>query len=132
MRIAIALLVHLLLVSNVHAGNNELTLSETLRSLRTSSVNAVTEDSLFGGALSYGRYLGIDVLPGLELWGHGTFTWGGAEGTMFQTLSTELDSLGLTIGARARYRLHRRLDASVRLDVGATRAALAIRDDGGH
>ncbi len=129
MRIALALL---LLTTTAQAGNNELTLTETNRALRTSSANAVTDDSLIGGALSYARNLGDGLIPHLELWAEGTFAWGGAEGQMFQTLSTELDTLGLMVGARARYHLHRRLDTSIRLDVGSTRAALALRDDGGH
>lgn len=129
MRIAIGLL---LLASTAHAGNNELTFGSNNRALKTSSANAVTEDSLVGGALTYGRDLGLAIFPRLELWAQGSFSWGVAEGTMFRTLSTELDTLGLTLGARARYRLHDRLDASARLDIGSTRAALAIRDDAGH
>lgn len=129
MRIALALL---LLTATAQAGNNELTYGGTTRALRTRSANAVTDDSLVGGALSYGRALGIDVIPRLELWAQGTFAWGVADGTMFQTLSTELDSFGFLIGARAAYRLHHRIDTSLRLDIGSQRAAVALRDDVGH
>jgi hypothetical protein len=129
MRIAIGLL---LLASTAHAGNNELTLGSNNRALKTSSANAVTDDSLIGGSLTYGRDLGLAIFPRLELWAQATFAWGSAEGMMFQTLSTELDTLGLMLGARARYQLHRRLDATARLDIGSTRAALAIRDSAGH
>jgi hypothetical protein len=127
MRTAIILL---LLTSLAHAGNNELAITETSRALRTSSANAVTADSLFGGELMYSRR--VAVLPKLELWAQGTFGWGVADGTMFQTLTTELDTLALTIGARARYALHHRFDASARIDIGAARAAFSIRDDMGH
>jgi hypothetical protein len=127
MRTAIAFL---LLTTTAHAGNNELTITETTRALRTSSANAVTADSLFGGELTYSRR--IALMPKLELWAQGTFGWGVADGTMFQTLTTELDTLAFTIGGRARYALHHRFDASARLDIGAARAALSIADEMGH
>jgi hypothetical protein len=127
MRIAILVL---LLTTSARAGNNELTITETTRALRTNSANAVTEDSLFGGELLYARR--VSVMPRLELWAEGTFAWGVADGTMFQTLTTEIDTLALTIGARARYALHHRFDAHARIDLGATRAALSIRDEMGH
>jgi hypothetical protein len=129
MRTAIALI---LLTATASAGNNELTITETSRALRTSSANAITEDSLIGGELAYSRKLDVSFMPKLELWTVGTFAWGVADGTMFQTLTTELDTLALTVGARARYRLHHRLDASARLDIGATRAAFSVRDDMDH
>ncbi|HEY5944801.1 MAG TPA: hypothetical protein VIV40_04890 [Kofleriaceae bacterium] len=127
MRSAILLV---LLTTAAHAGNNELTITESTRALRTSSANAITADGLFGGALGYGRRL--LVLPDLELWGQGTFGWGVADGMMFQTLTTELDTLTLMAGGQLRYALHHRITASARLDVGTTRAALAIRDEAGH
>jgi hypothetical protein len=127
MRTVIALL---LLTATAHAGDNELTITETTRALRTDSANAVTEDSLFGGALTYGRR--VAVLPKLDLWAQATFAWGVADGTMFQTLTTELDTLAFTVAARARYTLHHRLDASARIDIGAARAAVSISDSNGH
>ena len=114
------------------AGNNELTITETSRALRTSSANAITEDSLIGGELAYSRRLDLDFMPKLEVWTVGAFAWGVADGAMFQTLTTELDTLAITIGARARYRLHHRIDASARLDIGAARAAFSVRDDMDH
>jgi hypothetical protein len=129
MRTAITIL---LVSATAHAGDSELTLTESTRALRTSSANAVTENSLVGGALGYARNLGDGFIPHVELWAQGTLSWGAADGSMFQTLSTELDTLGFTIGALARYELHHRLAASARLDLGTTRAALAIRDDAGH
>ena len=127
-----SLLALVLLTTTAHAGNNELTITESNRALRTSSANAITDDSLIGGALTYARRLGDGLLPHLELWTHGTFAWAGAEGLMFQTLDTELDAMTLSIGAQARYSLHDRVTASARLDIGTARAALAIRDDMGH
>jgi hypothetical protein len=118
------------LAGTAHAGDNELTITETTRALRTSSANAVTADSLLGGALGYARR--ISEIPHLELWVTGTFAWGVADGQMFQTMSTELDTLALTVGGQLRYALHRRIVASARLDVGSARAALSIDDDAGH
>jgi hypothetical protein len=47
---------------------------------------------------------------------------------MFQTLATQIDTIGLTGGLRARYQLHRLVAASVRLALGAQRARIAIAD----
>lgn len=133
MRLTLALTLAVALARPAHANDNELTISESLRALRTTSANAITEDSLFGGALTYGRQLGIELVPHLELWAHATFSWAGAEGMMFQTINTELDTLGLTAGARARYPLWRRhLAATARVDLGAARAALELRDTSGR
>ena len=130
MRAAIILM---LATATAHAGDShEVSISEQLRALRTSSANAMTEDSLFGGALAYEHNFGTPLVPAIQLWGVGAFGWGAAEGTMFQTLSTELDTLSFTIGARARYALRPRIVASARLDIGTTRAAVAIRDDANH
>jgi hypothetical protein len=129
MRAAFALL---LLSATAHAGNNELAISTTNRALRTSSANAVTDDSLIGGELSYARNLGSGFIPHLELWAHGSFAWGSVEGMMFQTLTSELRTYGFTAGAHLRYQLHRRITASARVDIGTTRAALAIRDTMNH
>ena len=105
---------------------NELTIGSWNRALRSSSANAVTEDNLTGGALTYGRDLGLRPIPRLAVWATGAFTWSGAEGVLFKTLATEVDALGLSAGARARYSLHERVVASARLDLGAARTHLQI------
>ncbi len=127
MRSAIALL---LLTATAHAGNNELSIASTNRALRTTSASSVTEDSLIGGTLTYSRRAAL--LPRLELWAQTSFAWGSSDGTMFQTLATEIDTLAFTAGGRLRYDIRRWLVASARLDVGATRAAFALHDDAGH
>jgi len=129
MRSAIALL---LLAGTAHAGNNELTFFETDRALRTSSANAITDDSLLGAGFTYARNLGSGFIPHLELWAQGAFQWGSADGLMFQTLTTELRTLGFSLGGQLRYELHRRITASARLDLGTTRAAVAIHDEMNH
>lgn len=129
MRIAILLA---LTTTLAHAGENEVSVGMFDRALRTSSANAITSDSLAGGTLGYARSLGIATLPGLALRVEGNFDWGAVDGVMFQVLGTELHTLGFTVGARAVYELVPHVVASARLDLGAARAALAIRDDAGH
>ena len=128
-----AVLALLLLSATAHAGNNELAYTSSTRALRTDSANAVTADSLFGGAFTYARRIDPFAARGFEMWANGTFGWGVADGEMFQTITTELDTLAMTVGAQLRYHLTpRRFVASGRLDVGTSRASLAIHDDMGH
>lgn len=129
MRIAIALC---LFTSVAVAGNHEVTWGVSTRALRTSSANAVTKDSLGGGAVGYAHVLPIELVPGLELWAAGNLSWGGADGTLFQTLTTDLDTLAITAGAHARYELYSHIVANARIDLGAAHTSLAIRDGAGH
>jgi hypothetical protein len=129
MRIAILLA---LLASTAHADDNEITITESVRALRTRSANAITDDSLVGGSLGYARALPATLGP-FALWAHASFDWAVTSGTMFQTLTTDLYTLGGSAGIRARYHLWRdRIVASARADLGFVRAALEIRDDAGH
>jgi hypothetical protein len=111
---------------------NELTIGSWNRALRSASANAVTDDNLAGGALAYARDLRLQPVPGLAVWATGAFTWAGADGTMFRTLATDVDVLGLSAGGRARYRLHEHVLASARLELGAARTALRLADAMGH
>jgi len=111
---------------------NELTLGSFNRALRSASANAVTDEDLGGGVLTYARDLRFHPVPRLAVWATGSFTWASAEGTMFQTLSTEIDALGLSAGARARYRLLSRIVASARVDVGAAHTSLRLADQMGR
>jgi hypothetical protein len=105
------------------------------RALRSPSANALTGDNLagasFGIARDLGHDLGVDrgswLRPGLTLWVEAGLVTGSADGTMFQSLSTSIDALGLTGGLAARYRLHRRLAASARVALGAQRVPRASR-----
>jgi hypothetical protein len=128
-----ALLALLLVAGTAHitdAGNNELTLGSSVRALRSSSANAVTTDSLTGGTLQAARALHLDLMPRLEVWATAGLDWGGAEGVMFQTMTTELDTLGLTLGGRARYPLHSHLAVGGRLDLGTARNELTLTGNG--
>jgi hypothetical protein len=120
-----------LLASVAHAEpNDEAALGSWVRALHAPSANAVTEQPLGGGTFAYAREVIPQlVVPGLSLWGVGTIAFGGATGTMFQTMTTSLDYAEFTVGARARYRLWRFLEAGARIDAGTTRVALAIDAD---
>lgn len=136
MRAATQLKLHFLFVitaaTTAHAGNNELYIGENHRALHTDSANAVTDSSIAGGSLGYARALNLPVIPRLALWADASFGWGGADGMMFQTVTTEIDTLMLAVGGRARYQLHRLVVASASLDVGTSRASLVLRDSAGH
>ncbi|MBA3821594.1 MAG: hypothetical protein H0X17_22110 [Deltaproteobacteria bacterium] len=112
---------------------NELTGGSFDRALRSASANALTEDNLHGATLAYARRLPLAPLPGLQLWGTANLGWGVTEGTMFQTLTTEVDTAQYTFGARARYALFRdHVVATARLDLGTQRSAVVLRDEAGH
>jgi len=107
---------------------NQLTLGSWYRALRSPSANAVTADNLSGGELAYARDLALQPVPRLAVWAQGSFTWAGVQGRMFQTLDTDASVLGLSAGGRARYRLHERVAAGARLDLGAARTRLHLED----
>ena len=122
----------LLASSTAFAGDHELSIGPSTRALRTDSANALTESSLDGGLLGYEHALELGLVPGVQVWATGSFGWGSADGTMFQTLSTSIDTLGFTLGGRARYPIWRWLNATARLDLGTARAAVALSDAAGH
>ena len=117
-----------------HADTNrdEVWIGGGTRTLPSASANALTSDNLSGTSLGLARDLGVAVLPRLAVWAEAGLTTGDASGLMFQTLSTEINALGLTGGLRVRYQLHRLIAASARLDLGAQRASLAISDHAGN
>jgi hypothetical protein len=129
MRIVLALL---LFSSTAYAERHEISVGGGMRALHTPSANAVTDESLGGGQYGYAHILDLDVMPDLSLWAHAGMEWGTTEGTMFQTLTTEVSMVGFTAGARARYDLHRLAVVSARLDLGTQRAAFSLRDGNGH
>lgn len=107
---------------------NEVSIGSFDRAMHASSANAVTSDSLGGGVVGYARKVDLGLLPRLQTWATGTMGFGGAEGTMFSTLTTELDTLSFTAGGRARYTVWRNLRVGGRVDVGMARAALTLRE----
>jgi hypothetical protein len=133
----------LLVTATAHAGNDELSIGVSNRALLTSSANAVTGDGLVGGALTYSRRLGLQLGDDLALWIDGRFIWGAVDGTMFDSMASELDTLALVAGARVSYPFMRHvprlsetplvqnIGLTGRIGVGTARAALAIRDYNG-
>jgi hypothetical protein len=121
--------------AEIAAHHDEVSIGGTTRALRSPSANALTGANLAGVTLSAARNLGhdlaISLAPGLTLWAEANLVTGSADGTMFQSLSTSIDELGLTGGLAARYRLHRRITAGAGVAVGAQRARVAITDRSG-
>lgn len=115
-----------------NAGTNEISVGETTRALRSRSADAMTTNSLDGGTLTYAHALAIDTVPDVDLWAEAALDWGGADGSMFQTLTTKINSSGLMVAGRARYALHPRVAASARLAIGAMRTSLRIEDTTGR
>jgi hypothetical protein len=115
-----------------HAESNrhELWIGGSARALRSSSANALTDRNLGGASLGVARDLGISLVPGGGIWLEAGMTTGTADGTMFQTLLTELATLEFTGGLRARYPLHRLIIASARVDLGAQRVRLDVSGAG--
>lgn len=119
--------------TSAHADTNhdELWIGGGARALRAPSANALTGDNLSGSSFGYARDLGLAVLPDLAVWAEAGIATGNAQGTMFQTLATEITTIGLIGGLRARYQLHRLIAASARFALGAQRARVAITDNAG-
>jgi hypothetical protein len=117
------------LVGTAHAdAKNEVSVGSFDRAMHASSANAVTTDSLGGGVIGYARKLDLGLSSRLQTWATGGISIGGAEGTMFSTLTTELDTLSFTAGGRARYTVWRNLRVGGRVDLGMARAALTLRE----
>jgi len=109
--------------------HNELTIGSFDRALHSSSANAVTSDSLGGGALAYARKIDLGLVPGLQTWATANLAWGSADGTMFTTMTTQLETLGFSFGGRARYPIYSdHLVAGARIDLGPSRTALTLRE----
>jgi hypothetical protein len=119
------------LASTAHAGDNEVSLTSSVRALRSHSANALSDDSFSGGAMSYRRAIGPEWMPGLQLWVAGSAFGGVVDGVMFQTMTTSASQVGFTAGGRARYAFHRHFAASAGLELGAARTALTL-DAGGR
>ena len=108
--------------------HNELSIGSFARAMHASSADAVTSDSLGGGVLTYARELPLGLASGLQTWATAQLAWGSASGTMFSTLTTEIGTLAVSVGGRARYQLHPRFGVGGRLDFGTSRAALTLTE----
>lgn len=111
---------------------HELAIGQAARSLRSSSADAVATASLDGGVVSYAHDLGLALAPRLSLWAIGDLEWASTTGTLFQTMTTEVDTIALGGGARLRYAPYRRLAATARVVIGSARTALVVRDASGN
>ena len=125
-----ALLITILLASPAYAGTNEVTLGNSIRTLKSSSANALTRDSLVAGRVAYARDLDLSLAPRLRLLVEGALTFGGVQGTMFQTVTTDVSTVGFLVGARAEYPVYSHVTAGARVDVGPGYADLSLTQDG--
>ncbi len=112
--------------------SDELTIGTEARGLRSNSADALTDSGYTGGRLSFARRLDIPVMPGLQLWAAAGFAWGGTNGTMFQTLTTAVGTVGFTLGGRARYVFNPHVAVSGRLDLGQQHVSLELTDQNDH
>jgi hypothetical protein len=108
------------------ANHTEISVGGAARALRSPSANALTGANLAGGSFGVARDLGLALHPRLSLWLEAGLTTGSAHGTMFQSLSTSIETYDLTAGLAARYRIFPRLTASARVALGAQRVRVAI------
>lgn len=131
MRAAILLLC-LLAPAAARADHNEIVAGGATRALRAASADAVTADSLDLGSFGYAREIGLPTVPGLALWAELGFEGGSVRGTMFQTMTTKVESDALVAGVRAHYRLHRLVDATARLAIGTAHTSLDLDAGGMH
>jgi hypothetical protein len=128
-----SLLIFLALSGVAHAETkNEVTIGSYTRALHASSANALTDDSLAGPAFGYARKLPLALAPKLELWATAHLAGGVVQGEMFQSLATDVSNVQFSFGGRARYRLWRFVHATARLDAGAQKAWLELKDMAGH
>ena len=128
---ALSLLLVSLLPALAHA-DDEIAIGSEIRALHSASANAITEDSYAGGKLTVSHALDVATLPGVQLYAVAGFAWGGAGGTMFQTMSTDLSTVGFTVGGRARYPLYPHLALDAGLDLGPQHASLTLTDANGR
>lgn len=107
---------------------NEVLLGSFNRALRTSSANAVTEDSLGGAVLGYARELDVLAIPRLHTWATAGASFGNVDGRMFSTLTTQLTTQTFSFGGRAEYDVLRFVTVGGRLDLGPSRAGLTLTE----
>jgi hypothetical protein len=116
-----------------HAGSNEISFIETARGLPSSSAQALTDKSMTGGGPAYARRLGtVADQSDLELWVGGGLEGGTSSGTLFQSMSTDIDTVSVFGFARVRYPLVSSVAASARVGLGSSRVAVDLHDGAGH
>jgi hypothetical protein len=115
----------LLVCSTAYAGN-ELSIGTNDRALRSSSADAVTGDSYFGGQLAFAHDLQLG-LHDASIAATGTLVWGGADGTLFD-MTTSLGQTAYLVGVRARYTVVPHVAAGAAVQVGAAHTSLSLTD----
>ena len=126
---ALALLLVLTTAGLARADHNQLDVGGGDRALRSSSADALTDQGLGLVRMSYARALDLELVPRLELWVGGTTELGSAEGTLFQTMTTSIDTMAFLGTARLRYPLISHVAATASIELGTARTAVGL-DDG--
>jgi hypothetical protein len=111
----------IVLASSTAHADTELSLGTDVRALRTSSANALTDDSLWGGHVMVARQLVPNV------WVTGAAGIDGATGTMFE-MSTSVLQESLTAGVRGRYPITGPLFAIAHVDLGLSNTDIKLED----
>lgn len=128
---ALVLLLVLTSAGLARADHNQIEVGGGDRALRSSSADALTDQGLGLVRMSYARALDVDLPGGLELWVGGATELGSAQGTLFQTMTTSIDTMAFLGTARVRYPLWWHLAATASVDLGTARTAVALDDGSG-
>lgn len=126
---ALALLLVLASAGIARADHNQIDVGGGDRALRSSSADALTDQGLGLVRMAYARALDLELVPGLELWIGGATELGSAQGTLFQTMTTSIDTMAFLGTARLRYPLLAHVAATASLELGTARTAVGL-DDG--
>jgi opacity protein-like surface antigen len=126
----LALLLLCAAASPALADDNEVSIGFTGRSLRSNSANAVSDDNLAGGELTYARGVPVELPGDVGIQLIGGFNWNSVSGTMFNTMQTDVGSTGFSVGLRARYAIHKRVVANARADLGMNHTSLDLEMNG--
>lgn len=117
MRIALVIV----LASSTAYADTEVGLGTDVRALHSSSANALTDDSLWGGHVMVARALRSDV------WLTGAANIAGATGTMFEMSTTVLQE-SFSAGVRGRYRVRGPLSAIAHVQLGLSNTDIKLED----
>lgn len=111
----------IVLASSTAFADTEIGLGTDVRALHSSSANALTDDSLFGGHVVVAHAL----LPDLFVTGSASIA--GVTGTMFE-MSTSVLQESFTAGAYGRYHLRGPLSAIAHAELGLSNTDIKLED----
>jgi hypothetical protein len=111
------------------ADGYELSIGSASRWTRSASLDALTDSPLGAFSLSgAARLERLRLVPGFEVFVGGTFEYGGAGGTTFQTISTDTSLTVAAVDAIARRHVTERWALQARGSVGGARVHVELED----